>query len=70
MLVTVPTLDVSHRKRRKIFYETKRFGVETGNTCTDSAIQDKVAERIRLNDLAKSYFILFISFNKLESYIG
>ena len=44
--------------------------MKAGNTRTDSAIQDKVAERIRLNDLAKSFFILFISFNKLESYIG
>lgn len=42
--------------------------METGNTRTDSAIQDKVAERIRLNDLAKSFF--FILFNKVESYIG
>ena len=41
--------------------------METGNTRTDSAIQDKVAERIRLNDLAKSFFILF---DKLESYIS
>ena len=30
--------------------------METGNTGTDSAIQDKVAERIRLNDLAKFCF--------------
>lgn len=33
--------------------------METGNTCTDSAIQDKVAERIRLNDLA-NFFLNFI----------
>ena len=42
--------------------------METGTTRTDSAIQDKVAERIRLNDLAKSFFKIL--FNKLESYIG
>lgn len=41
--------------------------MKAGNTRTDSAIQDKVAERIRLNDLAKSFFILF---DKLESYIS
>ena len=41
--------------------------METGNTSTDSAIQDKVAERIRLSELAKSFFILF---DKLESYIS
>ena len=41
--------------------------MKAGNTRTDSAIQDKVAEGILLNDLAESFFILF---NKLESYIG
>ena len=61
MLVFVSTLDVSHRKTRKIFYETKRFGVKAGNTRTDSAIQDKVAERIRLNDLAKSFLFYLIN---------
>ena len=29
--------------------------METGTTCTDSAIQDKVAERILFNDLAKFF---------------
>ena len=37
--------------------------METGNTRTDSAIQDKVAERIRLNDLAKSFFFFFYLIN-------
>lgn len=41
--------------------------MKAGNTRTDSAIQDKLAERIRLNDLATSFFILF---DKLESYIS
>ena len=39
--------------------------METGNTRTDSAIQDKVAERIRLNDLAKSFFLFYLINSKV-----
>ena len=38
--------------------------MEAGNTRTDSAIQDKVAERIRLNDLANS-FLFYLSNSKV-----
>ena len=35
--------------------------MEAGNTRTDSAIQDEVAERIRLNVLANSFLFYLIN---------